>query len=445
MNLSDSGFNKPAFWSQAIPATDEVFNQVNKCMLIIPHPDDESLACAGLVSILKAKGVVFKFILTTDGSQSHTHSVKFPQARLTQVRHDELLNALNILGFDNADLLSYRAKDSAMPSRGENGFSELAEKLTADLLSFNPDLILVPYELDPHRDHRASWQLLMAALEKAKINRPRIWEYPIWLYQNASPEDIPKINPGELKLVNISRYLELKKACIYAHASQTTALIDDDPMGFRLSEEMISNFTIEDEFFLERQKLNPEQSLSADYFDALYLSSDDPWSFTTSNYEKDKYDHTLSSIPDRIYERALEIGCSIGVFTAQLAKICKHLTAIDLSENALKIAKGNMAHQKHVDFYRAAIPQEFPAGQYDLIILSEVGYYLLKKDLLKAIEKIDDALLSGGVLVLVHWTHFVVDYPLTGDDVHDCFKQLNYISLKADRTQDYRLDVYQKR
>lgn len=444
MMNSDLKFDKDFFWSQAEPVQGSALKEVRKCMVIIPHPDDESLGCAGLISMLKAQGTQFKFILTTDGSASHRNSLKFSKDSLIAIRKRELLKVLDILGFGKDNLSCFDAQDSAMPAKGEPGFSDLVLKLASELNNFSPDFILVPYELDPHRDHRASWQLLMSALENGNAQRPLIWEYPIWLYQNAAQEDIPRLRNGELKSVKIRAYLEKKKACIYTHLSQTTALIDDDPTGFRLTEDMISNFIIDKEFYLERQKLNPKNSLPADYFETLYRHNEDPWQFGTSEYESEKYHHTLSAIPQGIYDNALEVGCSIGIFTKLIADRCKQLTAIDISPIALDKAKKRLDNQKHVAFLQAAIPDEFPDGSYDLIILSEVGYYLTLEDLFKTMQKIDRALTVDGVLVLVHWIHFVVDYPLSGDDVHETFRRLKYKNLKADRTQNYRLDVYQK-
>ena len=70
-----------------------------------------------------------------------------------------------------------------------------------------------------------------------------------------------------------------------------------------------------------------------------------------------------------------------------------------------------------------SIPGEFPNDAFDLIILSEVGYYLSMPDLERARQLLVDSLNPGGHLLLVHWTPFVHDYPLTGDQVHDFFSE----------------------
>ena len=128
-----------------------------------------------------------------------------------------------------------------------------------------------------------------------------------------------------------------------------------------------------------------------------------------------------------------------------LAEHCDTLISIDISEKALEVAKKRLANESKVAFRVAAIPEGFPDGMFDLIIMSEVGYYLSLKDLQKTITLIEQQLNLGGTLIIVHWTHYVKDYPLAGDEVHECFAESKLTHLYGDRTKDYRLDVYQNK
>ena len=86
--------------------------------------------------------------------------------------------------------------------------------------------------------------------------------------------------------------------------------------------------------------MKDDRTLAAGYFDAVYAASDDPWSFETSAYEADEVPRPRSTPwATRTFERALEIGCSIGVFTALLAPRCAELLALDVSEAALAQAE----------------------------------------------------------------------------------------------------------
>lgn len=162
------------------------------------------------------------------------------------------------------------------------------------------------------------------------------------------------------------------------------------------------------------------QTIAPDYFEAMYRADPDPWRFRTSGYEREKYADTLGALTRPRYARGLEIGCSIGVFTAQLAARCDALLAIDGSETALDTARAACAAFAHVRFAARTVPDGFPEGRFDLIVLSEVLYYLHGADLDRVAARCLDALEPGGDLVLCHWLG-ETDYPLTGRDATERF------------------------
>lgn len=198
--------------------------------------------------------------------------------------------------------------------------------------------------------------------------------------------------------------------------------------------------------------MNPNQphTLGPGYFDDVYRANADPWHFETSPYEHAKYADTLAALPEPHYARAFEIGCSLGVLTARLAPRCGHLLSIDVSEAALARARQRCAGLPQVELRRLVVPEEFPAGQFDLIMVSEVGYYWDLPTLQRAAELIVRALPPGGQLLLVHWTPPVHDYPLTGDEVHAYFLGLSgpdgpLRHLHGHRAETYRLDLLARR
>ena len=194
---------------------------------------------------------------------------------------------------------------------------------------------------------------------------------------------------------------------------------------------------------------NQPNTLNAGYFDEVYRANDDPWQFASSAYERDKYAATLAALPWPHYERVFEIGGSIGVLTAQLAPRCGHLLSVDVSEAALTQARQRCAEFPQVEIKKMQVPNEFPAGQFDLILVSEVGYYLSPADLARAADQMLAALPTGGQLLLVHWTPIVPDYPQTGDEVHEFFLQKAQPGgmlrhLLGQRHDKYRLDLLEK-
>lgn len=191
-----------------------------------------------------------------------------------------------------------------------------------------------------------------------------------------------------------------------------------------------------------------EKSLAPEYFETVYNASDDPWNFTTSEYEAEKYAATVAALPLERYESAFEIGCSIGVLTAQLAQKCETLLAVDVNEKAIEKARQRCENLPNVRLEKMRFPFNAPAEKtFDLIVVSEVGYYLSVADWQTAQRKIFELLKPNGTIILVHWTHFVEDYPQTGDAVHASFAEFANGKLKhltARRTADYRLDIWEK-
>jgi SAM-dependent methyltransferase len=181
-------------------------------------------------------------------------------------------------------------------------------------------------------------------------------------------------------------------------------------------------------------------------FERLYQQSPDPWGYRTSSYEQEKYAATLAALPKPSHGLALEVGCSIGVFTGQLAARCEHVVAIDFSLSALELAPHNLRSVSNVDLLRARFPEETPPGSWDLIVCSEVLYYLQPPALANAIGWIKTQLSFGASVLTVGWRGLGRDEPLTGDEVHDRLTRelARWHALDA-RQEQYRLDRFDGR
>lgn len=249
--MNNNLFDKSFVFQQAIEVFPKDLADIQACLVLAPHADDESLGCGGLISLLRNSKVEVSVVVTTDGSQSHPNSKRFPPEKIKLIRKNEVLKALQILGVEENNVTFFEGRDAALPAKGQPGFELLSQKLKSIIKQSQPQLILVPYELDPHCDHRATWQLLNEALNG--YGKVKVWEYPIWLYELAKKEDIPTLKPGELKKINIQSFLDAKIKAIKSHVSQTTKMIDDDPTGFILTSAVIAHFTDKFEYYIEKQ------------------------------------------------------------------------------------------------------------------------------------------------------------------------------------------------
>jgi hypothetical protein len=185
------------------------------------------------------------------------------------------------------------------------------------------------------------------------------------------------------------------------------------------------------------------RTLRPAYFDAVYAAESDPWRFASSAYEKNKYAATIAALPKPGYVSAFEVGCSIGVLTRELAPRCTSLLAVDVALAPLTAARHRCADLSNVRFEQMFVPEQWPDGVFDLMIFSEIVYYLDKLDVARLATNAGLTLSPHGDIVLVHWTG-ETDYPLGGDEASELF--INSIApaakvVRQERRQLFRTDV----
>jgi peptidoglycan/xylan/chitin deacetylase (PgdA/CDA1 family)/SAM-dependent methyltransferase len=147
----------------------------------------------------------------------------------------------------------------------------------------------------------------------------------------------------------------------------------------------------------------------AEYFESLFAESDDPWDYTNL-YEQTKYRQTLDLVPDRV-GRAFELGCAEGHFTEQLAPRVGELVGADISQLALDRARTRCAGHDNVEFVRLDVAADALPGGFDLIVCSEVLYYVSDRaELDRVAVKLSRAIRPGGYLIAAH-AHVVSDQP----------------------------------
>lgn len=214
-------------------------------LIVAPHADDESLGCGGIISLLTKYNQTVYILLVSDGTLSHPNSKEYPAEKLRDLREEEFKNAANILNVPEENLIFCRYQDRNVPHQNDGNFVNAAAAISKLLNLIKPESIFVPWRRDPHPDHRASYQLI----KKANHGVSKIYEYPIWLEELGSAEDAPKTEEGFFFKVDITNVLTQKREAIFAHKSQTTQLISDDPAGFMLSSDMLTQFDIPYETF----------------------------------------------------------------------------------------------------------------------------------------------------------------------------------------------------
>jgi LmbE family N-acetylglucosaminyl deacetylase/SAM-dependent methyltransferase len=415
-------------------------------VVLAAHPDDESLGAGGLMARLRDVGAHVSVLLCTAGEHSHPGSPTTTPEQLAATRLSEFGGALGqllpgsewrYLALPDGDLAGHREEiraallEAVLAARAAAG-------VPADRI-----VLVAPYRHDGHTDHDV---LGSVAAGLATAGGHGLLEYPIWYWLWADPSDpawqswlqVP-LGPGER---------QSKAAAMAAHTSQVRALSGQPGDEVLLPPAFLAHFERSWETFAWQRPgaRIAGASYTADdaelVFDAVHTGTADPWQYTTSWYEQRKRSLTLAALPRQSYAAGLEIGCSIGTLSVELAQRCSHFLAVDASSAALAHAAPRLAHLPAAETRRLTIPQEWPEGRFDLIVVSEVGYYLAPDELAGLLSRVEAALLPGGTLVLCHWRHAISGWELDGDSVHAAARrQLGWAGAGLYQEADFVLEV----
>jgi LmbE family N-acetylglucosaminyl deacetylase len=214
------------------------------CLVLAPHPDDESLGCGGLIAAACQAGRPPLVAILTDGAGSHAGSRAWPPERLRAQRAQEVRAATAALGLPPDRLLLLDQPDAHAPLPGDAGFAPLVSRLAGIATAFGCDRILTTWEHDPHCDHQAAWHLAATVARQAGLRRIA---YPVWGWMLQG--EVAAVPSAGVRL-DIAPVLALKRQAIAAHRSQHGTLIRDDPNAFALPAELLAICTAPFETFL---------------------------------------------------------------------------------------------------------------------------------------------------------------------------------------------------
>jgi 2-polyprenyl-3-methyl-5-hydroxy-6-metoxy-1,4-benzoquinol methylase len=179
------------------------------------------------------------------------------------------------------------------------------------------------------------------------------------------------------------------------------------------------------------------------HFQRIYDANNDPWNYHQSDYEKAKRDATIAALEGRRFRSAVEVGCSIGLLTRRLAEHCDRLLAVDFVEAALTAAQIACADKPNVTFVDARVPSTWPEGEFDLIVLSEVLYFLSDVDNRSLAQRCGTSLTRDGEILLVNWLGKSSDDPCSGNDAATRFmasaQSYSHVTSHV-RSTGYRID-----
>lgn len=415
---------------------------VSRLVVLAAHPDDETLGAGGLVADAAARGLPVTVVVVTDGAASHPGSTTGAES-LVATRAEEARVAVGLLGHD-VELVRWAVPDGAV----REARAEITERLRP-LLPGPGGVLVAPWIGDGHRDHRVLGEIAAELVAEAGASAPRLLQYPIWLWHWGSP-DHPDVPWTSMRLSPLDAAADAaKRSALAAYASQRRPLSAAPEDAAVLHPVFERHFARGREVFVvdEPGSEGPSGPTAATEatFDRTHARRADPWRVTTRWYERRKRALTIASLPRERYGHVLEVGCSIGVLTGDLAPAADRLLALDVSSVAVQAARERLANLPHVTVEQADAAVDYPAGAFDLVVLSEVGYYLDPDAFGRLVDSIVDGLADDGDVVACHWLQPEGDFRQSADDVHarlGADPRLHRVSHHVE--DDFVLDVFSR-
>jgi len=150
-------------------------NRGRPCLVVAPHPDDETLGCGATIARVRAMGMDVHVAVVTDG---RGHPPDFPDPDgLAELRRGETLRACKLLGVAASEVKFLGFHDG----RAADSVEAIEERLFAIIMEINPDPIFVPFAIDNHADHRAVAVAAARALRRGGT-RASVYAYPMWFW-----------------------------------------------------------------------------------------------------------------------------------------------------------------------------------------------------------------------------------------------------------------------
>jgi LmbE family N-acetylglucosaminyl deacetylase/SAM-dependent methyltransferase len=403
---------------------DAILRRHPHVVLVAPHPDDETLALGGTLADLAETAESVTVVIATHGGSGPGSTV----------RRYEAEQALTALGA-HIKMMWWDLPDGSL----QDEIGVMAQRLGEFVSS--QTLLLAPVECDGHCDHEA---VAVSAETVARERGAALLEYPVWLWHWATPDDV---DWARVRTIAPSlRALTAKSTAIDCYTSQL-ASEDGHPVvgkallarARRVIETVLTPLPhdLAARVTGHTAPVRSRAHIAAPFDTMLPDDVTDPWRLDTSEYEKRRLALTLACLGRPHYRRVLEIGCATGQLSAQLRERADSVIGMDASDMALKVAR---ARTDTVDWLLGAAPADIPVDDFDLIVLSEIAYFLTGPELLATLRAVRRQLRPRGEILIANWSAPTENIPLDGPTVHNQAGAVFDLPLRA-RYQDADLVI----
>ncbi|HEU5270625.1 MAG TPA: SAM-dependent methyltransferase [Jatrophihabitans sp.] len=180
-----------------------------------------------------------------------------------------------------------------------------------------------------------------------------------------------------------------------------------------------------------------------DHLRRMYDAEPDPWRIGEGWYELRKRQLLVACLPERRYRNCFEPACGNGELSVLLADRCDRLLAGDLAEPAVERTALRLADRPGARARRLTVPADWPDEKFDLIVLSEFGYYLPWSGWQAVVSRTAASLTGDWTVLACHWLPDFAERQAGTDELHaELAARLPGRQILQVRDEDFRLDVF---
>jgi LmbE family N-acetylglucosaminyl deacetylase len=197
------------------------WNEVERVLVVVAHPDDAEFGSSGTVARFTGDGKEVTYVVVTDGSKGSSDPDMTPE-RLTALREEEQRAAARVLGVKHVDFLGF-------PDGMLQPTLEVRKAVTAAIRRHKPDVLICQSPtrdltlgmFPQHPDHLAAAEATFAAVYPCARDR---MTFPELLDEGLEPHVVRELwvagTSAADHFIDISSTIDTKVEALLAHASQ---------------------------------------------------------------------------------------------------------------------------------------------------------------------------------------------------------------------------------
>ncbi len=215
-------------------------------VVIAPHPDDETLACGGIIARKRNEGLPVHVVFITDGCASHPGHPRLDPAAIAAIRRQEAMRAMAQLGVERTAMHFLNEPDGTLKTIAADRRQSLVERLAVLLRTVGAEEVFLPCNPDGSSEHDTTFGFVIDALILTGL-RPDIWQYPVWSWWNPVLLLRRWLATDDCRRLPVEDYLLAKRHAIGCYQSQIAPLAPDTWPA--LPPELVKVFYSDTEYF----------------------------------------------------------------------------------------------------------------------------------------------------------------------------------------------------